>query len=308
MIFILERTIQGFMGYRSFLISITAAFFLGIVLIPLKNIIQNLVDRYFLKGTPQQLAKQLEQLKQEVAQTERYKTLSTISSGVAHEIKNPLTALKTFAEYLPHKLEDKEFLKKFSKIVGSEVDRIDDMIHQLLDYGKPAPPSLRETDVHKLLNDTLDILNSQFVNKHITLGKDYESKNPFILAIDPNQMKQAFLNILINAIEAMPNGGKLIVKTRAQGLGGQRVKGNPSPPQTLNPFNPLTLEISIQDTGCGISEKNLSLIFDPFFTSKDDSTGLGLAITQGIIENHKGKIKVRSKVGVGTQVEIVLPI
>jgi len=168
-VFILEKFAQGLLGYKSLLISLCTAFGLGLVFVPLRHWIQTFVDRYFFKGTQEEIVQQNEQFRQEIAQTDKYKTLSTLASGVAHEVKNPLTSIKTFCEYLPQKLNDKEFLLKFSKLVGREVDRIDHMVHELLDYGKPGPLALRKTDVNKLIQDTLDTLNSQFIKNHIEM-------------------------------------------------------------------------------------------------------------------------------------------
>ncbi len=288
-VFILEKFVQSIFGYHSLAISISAAFSLGLFFVPLKNKIQRFVDRHFFKGTQEEIALQNVQLRQEIVQSEKYKTLSTLASGVAHEVKNPLTAIKTFCEYLPQKLDDKEFLLKFSKLVGREVDRIDGMVHELLDYGKPGPLSLKETGIHKLLQDTLNTLSNQFIKNRIEVIQHLSPFN-YHLNIDANRVKQALLNLFLNAIEAMPSGGKLTVTTR--------IKGGSSNP---------VFEISIQDTGCGIAAKDLPHIFDPFFTKTDHGTGLGLTITRGIIEQHGGKVSIRSQVGVGTEVILEFP-
>ena len=291
-VFILEKFAQGVFGYSSLIISVSMAFGLGLILIPLRNQIQHFFDRSFFRGTQEEIVLQNEQLRQEVAQSDKYKTLSTLASGVAHEIKNPLTAMKTFCEYLPHKLDDKEFLKKFSRLVGNEVERIDGMVHELLDYSKPAPLALKKTDINKLVQDTLNNLNSQFIKDHIEVivtrsqGHPSPAKTP-LLNIDANRIKQALLNLFLNAIEAMPTGGQLTVRT------------------TLHSSR---FTINIADTGSGIPPEDLKHIFDPFFSRKDNGTGLGLAIVQGIVEQHKGKIKIESKVGVGTTVRVEFPL
>ena len=285
-VFLLERFAQGLFGYRSLIIGIFTAFGLGLIFVPLRHRIQCFIDRYFFKGTQQEIILQNEQLRQEIADSDKYKTLSTLASGVAHEIKNPLTAMKTFCEYLPHKLEDKEFLLKFSKLVGREVDRIDAMVHELLDYSKPAPLALKKTDVSKLIQDTLNNLNSQFIKNRIEATQHLSPVN-YHLNIDANRIKQALLNLFLNAIEAMSNGGKL----------------------TVSSFVDRTLYIvTITDTGPGITPEDIKHIFDPFFSRKDNGTGLGLAIVQGIVEQHKGKIKIESKVGVGTTVVLEFPL
>lgn len=285
-VFILERIAQMFLEYQSLSISVITAFSLGLLFIPIRHKIQYYMDRYFFKGTPDEIATQNEQLRQDIAQTEKYKTLSTLATGIAHEVKNPLTAIRTFTEYLPQKLDDKEFLKKFSRIVGQEVSRIDDMVHDLLEYGKPAPLSLKKTFIHKLITDTLEILSSQFLTQKISVVRRL-APGTQLLTIDPVQIKQALLNIFLNAIEAMPKGGTLTITTSVSRTS--------------------YFIIEVEDTGCGIPREDLSLIFDPYFSRKDHGTGLGLSITQSLIENHKGIIQIRSKVGLGTTVRIDLP-
>ncbi|OGX38164.1 MAG: hypothetical protein A3D87_07770 [Omnitrophica WOR_2 bacterium RIFCSPHIGHO2_02_FULL_50_17] len=300
-----EKVLQSILGYQSASISLFAAFAIGIMVIPLRNRIQALLDRSLFKGTQPEIAAENALLRQEIAQSEKYKTLSTLATGIAHEVKNPLTAIKTFCEYLPQKLDDKEFLLKFSRLVGREVDRIDGMVHELLDYGKPAPLSLKETDIQRLITDTLDILSNKFLAHHITVTCTLDPK-PCTLKIDPTRIKQALLNLFLNAIDAMPGGGKLTVTTRIKGIKDYRNSDNPSNPLPLYSSNPV-FEISIQDTGCGIAAKDLPHIFDPFFTKTDHGTGLGLTITRGIIEQHGGKVSIRSQVGVGTEVRLEFP-
>ena len=307
-VFMAERSFRGALGYNSPIVSTFAVLIIAIIITPIKNKIQYFVDRIFFKGTQFEIAQQNELLKQEVARSERLKTVAILASGLAHEIKNPLTALKTFSEYLPEKKNDPEFLNKFSKIVGREVDRIDNLVHQLLNFAKPTPLTLKKTDIHQLIDDTLNFLNSKFIQQNIKVVKNFDSTREPVLEADSNQLKQALLNIFLNAIEAMNNGGTLTVKTRIIGSGGQRNKGASSlNPKILNPSNP-TLEISISDTGYGIDKKDLLHIFDPFFSKKDGGTGLGLAITHEIIKKHSGTIKVSSKVDSGTEFVIELPI
>jgi signal transduction histidine kinase len=286
-IFILEKTTQAIFGYHSLAISIGTAFAIGLLFMPLRQRIQRFMDRYFFKGSTEEIATQNEQLRQEIIQTEKYKTLTTLATGIAHEVKNPLTAIKTFTEYLPGKLNDKAFLLKFADIVGKEVDRINDMTHQLLDYGKPAPLSIKETHIHKLIDNIVDILNSKFVHHKIDVIKNYLKAPELLIPIDSNQIRQAILNILLNAVEAMPHGGTLTISTSLSETG--------------------YFVIKIEDTGAGMSREDLAQAFDPFFSKKDDGTGLGLSITQSLIENHKGIIQVKSKVGAGTVVRIDLP-
>jgi two-component system sensor histidine kinase HydH len=235
-----------------------------------------------------EMAQQNEQLRREVTQSERMKSIAILASGMAHEIKNPLTPIKTFSEQLPSRLDDKEFLLKFSKIINKEVDRIDALVQQLLNFAKPSPPQLIETNIQELIEQTLNLLNNEIIRHKINLSTSFENKNTLIY-IDPQQIKQALLNIFLNAIDAMPKGGTLGVIARSEAT-------------------KQSLIIEITDTGCGIAPKDLPHIFDPFFTKKDHGTGLGLSITHEIIRNHNGRILAESVLGKGTTFRIELPI
>ncbi len=201
--------------------------------------------------------------------------------------KNPLTAIKTFCEFLPRKYHDQEFINKFVPIVTREVDRIDELVHELLEYAKPSPLELKPMSMHKLITDTLKLLNSQTISKHIEIIRELDNENEKELYLDPKQIKQALLNIFLNAFEAMPQGGSLRITTF---------------------FAPTRFTLKITDTGCGIDKEDLPLIFDPFFTKKESGTGLGLSITHGIITEHNGRIFAESVVGRGTTFRIELPI
>jgi len=301
-VFLAERLFQGMVGYTSLIISILYAFVIALFFNPVKDKVQHFADRVFLGKDPIQIARENELMRQELERSERLKTVATFASGMAHEIKNPLTSIKTFTEYLPQKTEDKEFLKKFSKIVCNEVNRVDSLVHQLLDFAKPGPLELQTINIHNLLNDTLNLLNSEFIKHRIELKKEYKATSSKLQA-DSNQVKQAFLNLFLNAIEAMPDGGALTVKTI--------VYSQQSTDKTMD-YRPSTvdnkIEISITDTGCGIPKKDLPHIFEPFYSKKENGTGLGLSIVYNIIKEHRGNIKVSSKIKEGTRFMIELPI
>jgi len=275
--------------YQNIVISIIMASLIALIFIPLKNRIQDFVDRSFFKATHLEMAQQNEQFRREVTQSERMKSIAILASGMAHEIKNPLTPIKTFSEQLPSRLDDKEFLLKFSRIINKEVDRIDALVQELLNFAKPSPPELKETNIHQLIEQTLELLNNEIIRHNINLKTSFENKN-ILISIDPQQIKQALLNIFLNAIDAMPKGGVLRIDSRFHG----------------NDNSILIIEIS--DTGCGIDPKDLPHIFDPFFTNKNHGTGLGLSITHEIIRNHNGKIFSESKLGEGTTFRIELPV
>ncbi len=294
-----EKVLQNLLGYKSTPISLSAAFMIGIIIIPFRNRIQFLLDRSLFKGTQPEIAAENELLRREVTQSEKHKAVAALASGIAHEVRNPLTALKAFYEHFPQKKDDPEFIAKFTHIAGKEIGRIEGLIQQLLDFAKPSPPSFRETDINKLIEDTLDLISSKLKAHSITLNKHLKgqgSRNkeqgtstfhlpPVTLKVDQNQIKQALLNILLNAIDAMPTGGQLAVRTM---------------------LHSSRFTINIADTGSGIAPEDLKHIFEPFFSKKASGTGLGLAITQGIIQEHGGNINVKSTVGEGTTFTIEL--
>ena len=242
-VLISERLFHQVIHYQNITTSIIMASLIALIFTPLKNKIQDLLDRAFFKATPIEMAQQNEQLRLEVAQSERMKSIAILASGMAHEIKNPLTPIKTFSEQLPNRLDDKKFLLKFSKIIGREVDRIDSLVQELLTFAKPSPPELKKVNIHQLISQTLDLLNNEIIRHRIKLNTSFDDKSTPI-NIDPKQFKQALLNLFLNAIDAMPNGGTLQVDSSLK--------------------NSNILIIVISDTGCGISPKDLPHIFDPF--------------------------------------------
>jgi signal transduction histidine kinase len=282
-VFLTEKTVSRIFGYTTLPMTIVAATIIAVFFIPIKNRVQCLVDRICFKGTLDTLAQEKELMQQELIRSERLKAVATLAAGMAHEIKNPLTAIKTFTEHLKEKKDDPEFISKFERIVGGETDKINRIVHQLLDFAKPAPLQLGTTNLNHLLDDTLSLLSNDIIKHKIKLIKEY-CDIPDISA-DANQLKQAFLNLLLNAIEAMPNGGNLTLRT------SKNVAKNKT-------------EVVIQDTGLGISKKDLSHIFDPFYSTKDKGTGLGLSITYEIIKKHNGSIVVESEAKAGTTVRV----
>jgi signal transduction histidine kinase len=217
---------------------------------------------------------------------ERLAAAGQFATGMAHEIKNPLSAIKTFAQYLPEKYDDPAFRKKFFRIVQAEIDRINEIVRELSDFAKPAPLQLQPVKVAQLVEDTLSLLSNQCLEHGVEIEKHF-LENGVKIQADPQQLKQVLLNLLLNSLEAMPQGGKIEVTT-ATGQEG--------------------LSLRITDTGTGISPDQQKHVWDPFFTTKERGMGLGLAIVKGVVERHGGQIALSSRPGQGTTVEVNLPI
>ncbi len=284
-VLVTEKWFQGFFGYRSFIATTIVAFLIAIFFNPLRERIQAFVDRALFHATPAELAAQREQLLVEVRKGDQMKAVATLAAGLAHEIKNPLASIKTFTDYLESRYADPAFRAKFQKIVGGEVERINLIVQQLLEFAKPAPPKLRPLDVTRVIDDTLEFLNSELMAQRVVLERDYTSCQTILG--DPQQLKQVFLNLVLNSLQAMDGQGRLAVRTATS-------HGE--------------LLVTLTDSGCGIVPKDLPHVFEPFFTTKSTGTGLGLAVVQGIMKEHGGSIFVESQLGQGTSIVLSLPI
>lgn len=233
----------------------------------------------------------LKDLEREKRRSERLSAFGVIASGIAHEIKNPLVAIRTFAELLPDRFADADFREDFSRVVTSEIDRIDDLVDRLRGIAASTPSrQIEKVDVRTPMADTLSLLRGRLEQTRTTVRLDVLDPDPFV-GVDEPQLKQLFLNLFLNAIEAMGTGGTLTVRiARAQRANSPRV----------------TIEIS--DTGPGIPESIKGNIFDPFFTTKTRGSGLGLAICRSIVDAHQGSIRAENNSeGLGTTIVVDLP-
>ncbi len=282
----IERLFQVTLGYHSVWLSVAAFALMALVFQPIKIGIQRLVDRLFFHAPHEELARRMERLEQEIRQADKLKAISLLAAGMAHEIKNPLSTLKTFAEFLPEKAHDPEFLRTFQPLVTKEVSRIDHIVRQLMNFAKPAPTQLQPVQVTNLLEETLSFLTSDCLKHRVQVHRVYDCDES--VQADPQQLRQVFLNLLLNSLEAMDGqGGELAVATA-------RHNGH--------------LQVTIEDTGPGISKADLTHVFDPFFTTKASGTGLGLSVVQGIITEHRGRIDITSAPGHGTTVTLKFPL
>ena len=243
-------------------------------------------------------------LEAEMRRADRLVSLGTLAAGIAHEIKNPLVSLKTFAQLLPEQYMKKSFREDFSRLAGQEVDRINQLVEQLLGFARPVSPTFQSTDLEEILENTLLLLKSRLSKQSVVVKKDIRVK-PLKIMADGEQLRQVFLNIIINALQSMEGGGTMTIEVglkRAADLESGLASAFPR----LNKRD--CAVVTISDTGSGIEPEDLHHLFDPFFTTKETGAGLGLSIVHSIIKEHGGIIDVKSKIGEGTTFIIILPL
>jgi PAS domain S-box-containing protein len=244
----------------------------------------------------------LKRLESQIRRQDRLASLGTLSAGMAHEIKNPLVSIKTFAQLLPERYQDSDFRETFSNLIGHEIDRIDSLVNQLLRFARPTKPLLKPMHVHEVLEKSLSLVGHRMYQKEIKLARFWDANVDTIKA-DGAQLEQVFLNFFLNAMDAMKNGGELAVTTQIETderWVSALTHGNGSSPEVLR--------ITIRDTGEGIREQDIPHVFDPFFTTKDYGTGLGLSVVHGIVQEHGGQIEVESELKKGTAFHVLLPL
>ncbi len=242
-------------------------------------------------------------LDDQIQKIDRLASLGKFAAGIAHEIRNPLTGLSLFLDDLHDKINNQPGISKYIEMGLTEVERLESFVNELLDYSSPAKQKSALKNINFLIEATLQFIDKLCRNSKIVVRTELDADIPEVF-IDQEKIRQALLNILLNAIHAMPQGGELKIKTGF-------IKSKPNKFFNLSKSESDLLgrvEIRISDTGPGIPEAIIDKIFDPFFTNKKGGTGLGLSITQNIIVEHKGKIKVsNSEIG-GAVFSILLPV
>jgi len=235
-----------------------------------------------------------EQLKQytqqQIMKSERLATLGQLAAGVAHEINNPLGAVLMYSHLSLEEMKTGDPQRKNVEKVVGEATRCKDIVKGLLDFARQTEPKVEELDVNEILERTLSLVEHQALLQNVKITRAFSASLPKVM-IDGNQMQQVFTNIILNAAEAVHGEGELTVATGV-------------------PPDGKAIEIELTDTGCGIPQENLGKIFDPFFTTKEvgRGTGLGLAVSYGIVARHKGTIDVKSEPGKGTTFIVRLPL
>lgn len=230
-------------------------------------------------------------LEKNLRQLDRLASIGTLSASMAHEVKNALVAVQTFVDLLISQNQNAEL----ADLVGRELKRINSIVSQMLRFGGPARPKLATIHIHQVIEQSVTLVQHHLEGRRIQLELDLKAV-PDTVRGDAYQLEQALLNLFFNALDAMGANGRLRVSTLVTGLERSSTPGAPE------------IEITIQDDGIGITPENLKRLFDTFFTTKPNGTGLGLPITRRIVEEHRGSITVTSEPHHGTLFTIRLPL
>ena len=222
----------------------------------------------------------------QILQSEKLASIGRLAAGVAHEINNPLTGVLTFTHLLKDRSNEEEDIKDLDVII-QETKRVREIVRNLLDFARQSPPIKELLNLNEIIQQLLKLVISQNVFRKIKIDEKYDVNLPEVL-VDKNQLQQVFLNLLLNAGEAITGDGTIAISTA---------------------HNEKSILITFTDSGCGISDEDIEKIFDPFYTTKPvgQGTGLGLSISYGIIQQHRGTIQCVSQVGQGTTFKIYLP-
>lgn len=257
----------------------------------------------------------LQTLEQQLRRADRLASLGQMAAGIAHEIKNPLASIRTFAQLVSRKHHDPSFIEKFERIVPRELERINLIIEELLELARPARLHYAPVDIATVLQRVLEVYGERMQQQNVRLKTMFAANVPPLLA-DAEQLYRGFANIVLNALEAMPTGGELHVTYRsvpkmftdftASGFRNPRVESAADASETLEVCTS-AVEVVVSDSGEGIPPEQLDMVFTPFHTTKPKGTGLGLALTHKIIEEHHGSIHMTSQVKRGTVVTVTLP-
>ena len=235
-----------------------------------------------LKGSQVRLGR----VEKELQRSERLAALGKMAAGVAHELRNPLSSIKGLAILLKSKFNDEKDGVEAAAILVQEVERLNRSIGELLDYAKPAKLNMISLNINVIVEKTSRLVEVDIEAQDIALNLNLSDELPQI-EVDEDKLTQVFLNLFLNGIQAMDSGGILRVSSRQE-------RNN--------------VIVVVEDTGIGIAAENLQKAFDPYFTTKSDGTGLGLAMSSKIVEEHGGEIVLTSRPGEGTRVEVVLPV
>jgi len=241
-----------------------------------------------LEKRVEERTKELREMQDYLLQSEKLRSLGKMAAGVAHEINNPLTSILINTHLMLEKLEKRhEFYENLS-LIAEETSRCTQIVKGLLEFARQNPPQKAHTNINELIDRTTQLLENQASFQNVRIVKELDPSLPTI-KLDRNKIQQVFWNLMLNACEAMPKGGQLTISDSLS-ADGKRI------------------EVRFADSGVGIPRENVNKLFDPFFTTKSTGTGLGLAVSYGIIQQHDGRIEVKSEVGRGTVFTLSFPV
>ena len=278
------------------LLFVLLAFFVGyLVSAQLDNIERQRKSHKELVGLYKEVVEthnSLKESQQQLIQAEKLTSLGQLAASIAHEINNPLGSILVYTQLLIRQLNEEQFVKsKFTenlKRIESETAYSGKLVKNLLDFARQSPPSLSLTNLNQVIEDAYPLVEHSAELNKVTVIKKFDLKLPEVMA-DKNQLKQVFTNLMLNAVQAMPEGGHLKITTSGK-------KKN--------------ILIEVNDSGSGIRKEHLDKLFTPFFTTKDEAmgVGLGLSVAYGIVKRHGGQIEVKTRAGKGTTFKVTLPV
>jgi len=226
-------------------------------------------------------------IQEEILRMDRLVSLGKLASGIAHELRNPLAGIKTTAQALGEELSEEDSRREYLSRITKEIDRLNDLLKTFFSFAKPQKLNLIHCQIKDIINEIIPFLIKEIADKGIRFIETYHPQLPQI-KVDKTQMHQVFLNLFLNAIQAMPDGGEL------------KIEASPIYSISSDGYEKKFIKVVISDSGRGIPPHIEQKIFDPFFTTKPKGIGLGLSITYQIVKKHGGSIKVESQWGVGT--------
>ena len=239
------------------------------------------------------------QLESDLRRSDRLAALGTLAAGLAHEIKNPLTSLLTFSRHLDRKVDDPNFRERFSNVVPRELERINGIVERLLELARPSRMSFTLVRLPELLERALELYVEQLDERRVEVAREYARDVPPLQA-DKDALYRVLVNLIANALDAMPRGGRLTVRAGWAGTDDALRAARRRPANRV--------KVEIEDTGIGIQPSDTDRVFNPFYTTRDSGTGLGLALAHKIVEDHGGSISFQSAPGRGTTFTIVLSL
>jgi signal transduction histidine kinase len=240
---------------------------------------------------------EIKTLQEMMRRADRLAALGTVAAGLAHEIRNPLSTVKTFVQLVPQKAHTSSFLDKFSNLVPKELNRINNILENFLDLARKPKLKFAPLDINEIIEELADLYRTKIEHEGTSIAVSLHHE-ALTISGDYEYLKRAFSNLILNALQAMTQGGTLLIETA---------------PLTFNTNEESiigverAIKVIFKDTGMGMDSETSKNIFNPFYSTKDKGTGLGLVIVQKIIEEHKGMIEVKSELRIGTTFTVILP-